>query len=239
MRAVNLVPAELRGAGGPSRSGGAVHALLAALGFVLVLVTVTTLLGRHVADREARAAVLEAEAAEAEARAAQVARFKALAVETAGRVQSVREVAVGRVDWSDPLSDITRSVGAEVRFTALSATTSPAAAGGAVSNPLRAARPGPAVSITGCARDHTAVARLIARFRAMDDVTRVSLSSSTRPDAQGAPATTGAPGTGGEGPSCARFAARPADFAIVIFLEPAAAATATAAVTPTAAGATP
>jgi Tfp pilus assembly protein PilN len=233
MKAVNLVPAELRGGGAPSRSGGAVYVVLGALAVALLLVTVSTLLGGRVADREAQVAGVEAEATAAEQRAAAVTRYKALAADTSGRVTRVRTLVTGRVDWSAPFADVARTVGTEVRFASITATSAPGVSAGGADNPLRAALPVPAVSIAGCARDHAAVARLVARLRAMDGVTRVSLSSSARKDEQAAGARSDGGTASGGAADCTSVADRPADFAVVAFLAaPAAPATAPSAGAP-------
>jgi Tfp pilus assembly protein PilN len=223
MRAVNLVPAELRGAGGPSRSGGAVYVLLAGLAAAVICVVAVTLLGREVAERETVAVALEADAQRAETRAAAVSRYERLAAETAGKVARIRKVADGRVDWSKPLAELAGFIGDEVYFDSLSATVSPGASAGGEANPLRAAVASPALEVRGCARDHAAVARLIARLRAMDDVTRVSLSDSKRAEPEGpgaAPAPASSTDAGEEGADCTAVADRPATFSLVVFLDP-------------------
>ncbi len=226
MKAVNLVPVELRGARAPGRSGNAVYVVLGALALAVALVTVLTVLGTRVRDTEARAVAAEAEAQQIEARAANITRYKALAAETSGRVQRVRDLAAGRIDWSGPLTEIAGTIGDEVHFSALTATSAPDAGAAGSSNPLRGALPAPAVEVEGCARDHAAVARLIARFRAMDRVERVSLSDSRTSDETTEGGTGTADSAAGQSGCDAPFA-RPAMFSVVIFLAPAGTAPAT------------
>ena len=220
MNAVNLLPADLRrGSGSPGRSGSAVYVALGLLAVAVLLVSYTAHLKGSVSDREAQVARAEAEAASAEQRAATLTRYKALAADTGKRVAGIKSVAGGRVDWATTLREVSESIGTEVYFSTVSATTS-ATAGGASSNALRGAVEAPAVEIVGCARDHRAVARLMARFRSMDDVTRVSLSGS---DTGGATSGDGAAGTapaaaGDEG--CRDGGRLKAEFSAVIFLEP-------------------
>ena len=227
MRAVNLVPAELRGAGGPTRSGGAVYVLLAALAVALACVVVVTQLGRQIAERETQAAAVEADAQRAEARAATVQRYQRLANETAQRVARIQAVAAERVEWSKPLAQVAEFIGDEVFFASLNATAAPGKSAGGESNPLRAAVGLPALEIEGCARDHAAVARLMARLRAMDRVERVSLSASKRdePEAEGGtstPAASAADAGGGDqdGADCSGVTSQPVEFSLVIFLAP-------------------
>lgn len=236
MRAVNLVPAELRGAGGPTRSGGAVYVLLAALAAALACVVVVSLLGRQVAERETRAAAVEADAQRAESRAATVQRYQRLANETAQRVARIDAIAEGRVEWSKPLAQVAEFIGDEVFFASLDASAAPGKSAGGESDPLRAAVELPALEIKGCARDHAAVARLMARFRAMDAVERVSLSESKRDEpvegaASGAGASTADTAGGDEGADCTGVTENPVQFSLVIFLARSADAAATAGAT--------
>lgn len=237
MKAVNLVPVDQRTGRAAGRSGVAVYGLLGALGVAVLLVCVIAVLGKHVHNREAEVTALETQAGQAETRAAEFARYKQLAKDTGGRVQRVRALAAGRVDWATALGEVARFLGNEVRFDSVRATSSPKATVSGTVNPLRAALATPALEIAGCARDHAAVARLMARFRAMNGVDRVSLSSS---DEGKDGATAGGSSSGGSSGSshadCSGFAHKPATFNVVVFLAPpAAAAPAVTTGTPTAA----
>jgi Tfp pilus assembly protein PilN len=239
MNAVNLLPADLRrGSGAPGRSGVAVYVLLGILATAVVLASTTALFKRTVDNREAEVARVEAEAAAAEARAATLTRYKKLAAETAKRVQGIKNVAAGRVNWATNLREVSQAVGSEVYFDSVTASTAPGIGGS--SNTLRGAIPSPAVEVVGCARNHKAVARVMTRFRAMDDVKRVSLSESDTGN--------GSAGGSSEAPSsdsdCRAGGRLPAQFSVVVFLNakpqpaaPAAPGTA-AATTPPTSGAT-
>jgi Tfp pilus assembly protein PilN len=218
VNAVNLLPPDLRrGPGAPARSGAAVYVLLGVLAAALVLVATSAVLNRMKADREADVAKIEAEAQVAEQRAATLTEYKALAAAAATKVSGVRKVAAGRVDWSRKLTEVSRTVGREVAFASLSASSAPGAGGTAAANPLRGAIAGPALEVVGCARDNAAVARLMSRFRAMDGVKRVSLSSTDK--GNGAGATTGESASSGD---CRVGGRLPSQFNIVIFIDHAA-----------------
>jgi Tfp pilus assembly protein PilN len=223
VRAVNLLPPDLRrGAGAPARSGAAVYVVLGALALAVVLVAVAVVTDRRIGDREAALAEAEAEAAAAEQRARSIAHYKALAAETGRRVAGVRQVAASRVAWADALTQVSRAVGTKVAFTSLNASASPTSAtgGSAGASQLRGAVDAPALEIVGCAEDHAAVARLMARFRAMDRVQRVSLASSAKDEGQGS-----------SGDDCRDGGRLPAQFTVVIWLDkPGGAGTATTAV---------
>jgi Tfp pilus assembly protein PilN len=241
MNAVNLLPADLRrGSGSPGRSGVAVYVLLGILATAVVLASTTALFKRSVSNREAEVARVEAEAANAEARAATLTRYKKLASETSKRVQGIKNVAAGRVNWATSLREVSQAVGSEVFFDSVTASTAPGVGGS--SNALRGAIQSPAVEVVGCARDHKAVARVMTRFRAMDEVKRVSLSESDtgKASAGGSSESQG----GGSQSDCRAGGRLPAQFSVVVFLnakpQPAApaAAGATAATTPPTSGAT-
>jgi Tfp pilus assembly protein PilN len=239
MNAVNLLPPDLRrGSGAPGRSGMAVYALLGILAVAVVLASTTALFKRTVSNREAEVARVEAEAANAEQRAATLTRYKKLAADTAERVQGIKNVAAGRMNWASSLREVSQAVGSEVYFDSVTATTAPGAGEGG-SNPLRAAIQSPAVEVVGCARNHKAVARVMTRFRAMDDVKRVTLAESDT----GRAASGG--GEGGGTDDCRAGGRLPAQFSVVVFLngkpQPAApggatTASATTASTPTTSG---
>jgi Tfp pilus assembly protein PilN len=219
MNAVNLLPPELRrGLGTPGRSGGAVYGVLGALGVAVLMVAVVAVLHRTVNDREAEVARVEAEATSAEQRAATLIKYKALGKTAAARVGAVRTVAAGRVDWSESLAQVSEAVGSEVAFSTMTATSAPGT-GGSGSNPLRGALQVPAVEIVGCARNHGAVARVMARFRAMQSVKRVSLSSSEKDESAGGSSSSAS----GDSGDCRAGGRLPSQFSVVVFLEKAAA----------------
>jgi Tfp pilus assembly protein PilN len=186
VRAVNLLPPDLRGASkasaervaGPEPTGGAgpfvVLGVLAACvagtaGYVLTTNTVKQRQA-ELADVSARQHALAGKAAELKP----YADFDALAT---ARVQTVRDLAGSRFDWEQVLSDLSRAVPSDVTLKSLSGNVSTDTGGGSSSS-LRGAVSAPAITLTGCAPGQTQVARLMARLHDVDGVTRVSLSKS-------------------------------------------------------------
>lgn len=214
MNAVNLLPPDLRrGSAAPSRSGVAVYVVLGVLAAAVMLVAATTLVKGRVADRETQLAQAEAEAQQAELQAASIAHYKQLASQTSSRVNGVKSVAAGRVYWAPALTQISETVGTKIAFASLNASAS-ATSGSSGGSTLRSTLDAPALEVTGCAENHPAVARLMTRFRAMNDVQRVSLASSTKEVAGGG---TDAGGSGG-GAECTAGGKLPAKFTLVIWL---------------------
>jgi len=92
-------------------------------------------------------------------------------------VQTVRDQDGSRFDWEQALRDLSRAVPQDVTLRTLSGDIATDAGGSG--SPLRSAISAPAITVTGCAPGQTQVARLMARLRDIDGVTRVSLSKST------------------------------------------------------------
>jgi len=230
VKAVNLLPNDLRGASkttaervsAPEATGGAgpfvVLGILAALvagvaGYVLTQNTIK----QNQADLAQVTQRQQALAAQA-AKLKPYADFDALAK---GRVQTVRDLSDSRFDWEQALRDLARAIPANVTLKTLSGNVSADTGSGGGSGTLRSAIAAPAITITGCTPGQTDVARLMARLRDIEGVTRVSLSKS---DAQKYEADSGS------GDEIARRNAAPCgsgtrpQFEIVMFFETASAA---------------
>jgi Tfp pilus assembly protein PilN len=222
VRAVNLLPPDMRGASKataelgarPEATGGAgpfvVLGVLAACvagaaGYVLTTNTISQ-----------RQADLDAVTAQQQAIAGQIAQFKPFAdfeALAAGRVSTVKDIAESRFNWDQTLRDLARAVPQDVTLKSLEGSVS-AAAGG--SGAVRGAISAPAITLQGCAPGQSQVARLMARLRNIDGVTRVSLSKSDNTLTESASASgsefdqrNAAPCGGGTNP----------DFEVVAFFE--------------------
>ncbi|MDA0181422.1 PilN domain-containing protein [Solirubrobacter phytolaccae] len=238
MRAVNLLPPDTRGASkssaelaGPENKGGAgafvvLGVLAACVAGVAGVVTTDNTIKQRNAD-------LDVLAQRQQAMQAQVTKLKPYAdfdASAKARVQTVRDIAGSRFDWEQALRDLSRAIPQDVTLTNLSGNiaTDAGGEGGA----LRSAISAPAITVKGCAPGQTQVARLMARLRDIDGVTRVSLASSvnelveTRNDSADASPTDlrlAAPCGTGENPT----------FEVVMFFEGDAAKVATTPVTAT------
>ena len=221
MKAINLLPPDLRGApkgaapvvAADEPGGLGAFVVLGTLALCVVALAAYVLTTNPVKDREAK---LEAVAAQAQATAQRVAQLKPYAdfqamAET--RIQTVRDLASSRFDWEQALRDISRAVPSNVTLTQLNGSISSQAGGG---SGMRGAISAPAVELKGCTTGQKSVATLLSRLRAVDGVTRVTLGKSLKPDAV---ADTGvAPlAPGGTGAGCG--AGRPPAFELVIFFE--------------------
>jgi Tfp pilus assembly protein PilN len=221
MRAVNLLPSDLRRAapkGTPARpepvQGIGAYVVLGALALCVAALAGYVLTSNGIKQREASLETAQQRAAAATAKAAALqpyADFEALA---STRVETVRGLAAARFDWERALRDISQAVPGEVKLSALNGDMGLPGTTGSGSDPLRGSIQAPAITLTGCAPGQTAVARMMSRVKAVDGVTRVSLSKS-----EGAASTAAAPaGSTVESP-CGKD---PATFSVVVFFERAA-----------------
>ena len=222
MRAVNLLPPELRGTA-PSAAPRVQREKVEGIGAYIVLgvlaVCVLAIAGYVLASNTVKQRTADLQTAQERSTAASqkaaalkpYADFEALAT---ARVETVRGLAAARFDWARSLRDLARAAPADVKLTSFNGDMGMS---GAVTgtDPLRASIQSPAITLAGCASSQRGVARMLARIKAVDGVTRVALSKSEK----------GSVATGSESP-CAGDA--PPSFSLVIFFERSAAAAALA-----------
>ncbi len=219
MRAVNLLPSDLRGtapaaapsAGQDRAEGIGAYVVLGALALCVTMLAVYVLATNNVKQKQAE---LEAVTTQAQAASAATAKLKPYADFDAmakTRVETVKGLAAARFDWEQAFRDLSRSVPTDVKLQSLSGDMGlPGTTGGGATDPLRGSISAPAISLAGCAQSQPAVARMMSRLRAVDGVTRVSLSKSES-------AANSAAGTTGTAPTCA--GKNPPNFSVVVFFE--------------------
>jgi Tfp pilus assembly protein PilN len=220
MKAVNLLPSDMRKAAAkatarvrPERAEGiGAYVVLGALALCVTALAAYVLTNNSVKQRTAD---LEQVGAEAEAVAAHAAALKPYADYEAmatARVDTVRGLAAARFDWEQALRDLSRAVPSNVELQNLNGDMGLPGTEGSGGDPLRGSIQAPAITMTGCAPDQPAVAAMMARLRAVDGVTRVSLSKSVKGENAGpVPA-----GSGDSGPCGTKS---PPSFSAVVFFE--------------------
>jgi Tfp pilus assembly protein PilN len=223
MKAVNLLPTDLRGA--PKKASGGkpaaetpvgvgAYIVLGVLAMAVAALAVFVLAGNAVKDREAKLATVKAEAQNAQQRAVALkpyADFEALVTQ---RETTVGSLAGARFDWHRALEDLSRALPEDAALSEISGNVTPETAGAGGASPLRNALPAPAISMKGCVSSQTGVARVMSRLRAITGVTRVTLSNSSK---DGTSPGAGSAGTGGSGPYCGK--GTPPTFDLVVFFE--------------------
>jgi Tfp pilus assembly protein PilN len=216
MRAVNLHPSDLRGAApkavrvaGPEPVQGiGAYVVLGVLALCVAAFAGYILTTNGIKQREADLEAAKQRSAAATAKVTVLkpyADFEALA---STRIETVRGLAAARFDWERALRDISHAVPASVKLSALTGDMGLPGTGGSGGDPLRASIKAPAITMAGCAPSQTGVARMMARIRAVDGVTRVSLSKS-EVASTGTGTTSTSPCGGSD----------PATFSLVVFFE--------------------
>lgn len=217
MRAVNLIPADLRrggGGGAGGRSGGAVYIIIGALAVLVVLGIVYGLTAHKVADRKNQIAATTREADLAAARAAALQPYVQIDSRRTQRETLIATLAAKRFNWSLAMRQIAKALPTDAVLTKMSGNNSPssggAAGGGGGSGALRGQLPVPAIELTGCSRSQPRVAAAIDSLRRIPGVQVVSLGSSTKPGQAGGGASSTNPGTS----SCGT---NPPSFDVVVY----------------------
>jgi Tfp pilus assembly protein PilN len=229
MKAVNLIPQDLRSAGGgaPARTGIGVYAVLGALGVLVVLATTWAVLQRSEASKRADVAEVRQEADSLEARAGALEPYARFASIRNKRVETVTSLSRNRFNWPHAIREVSRVTPANVSFTALRGTVAPGVNVPEVTisdtGPLRAALAVPAVEIEGCSTSQSDVARYMTQLRRIDGVTRVSLAASEKASDSSSAGTGSAPAAAPSAEQtdadCRAGSDRKPKFGIVVFFE--------------------
>jgi Tfp pilus assembly protein PilN len=233
MKAVNLLPHDLRGglkspapvaAAGEPAGGSGAYVVLGALALCVVALAGYVLTTNTIKQHEADIAQLEARNAELMAESARLKPYADFQSVAQARIATVRDLATQRFDWEQSFRDLSRALPQDVTVNTLGATLSSQSGGGGSSSALRGALDVPAIQIDGCTADQNAVARMMARLRGVDGVTRVSLDNSVKPATADNVVVDAAPGEVPVG--CDDSAGSPPDFTVVVFFQNDAAAVA-------------
>lgn len=187
MRPVNLLPeGSAPRSGGISLPGGdnaLGYVALGVLAAVLVAVLATVHFSNQIGEKQDEVAALQATEAEAKARAASLAQFTNFQTVRDSRQQTITALAESRFDWERVMRELSLVLPSRVWLTNLTGSVAPdITVENAADSSLRASVPGPALSLTGCARSQRDVARLISALEDLDGVTRVTVGESNKPD---------------------------------------------------------
>ena len=216
MNPVNLLPAKHRPRTPTGGQQGSAYIVVGVLGVLLLLVVFYVLTVNGVNTRKEQVARANAETAQAKARAGALSSYGDFSKVKETRVQSVKELANGRIDWERLTRGLARVLpdGVWLTSASASATGNPQAAGASSSGgapPGGATTPGPKVQLVGCAPTDHAVATTLVRLRELAGATEVQLNEINRPDPQPKDASAGAVPAGSGGTSdCGSFGGVPA-----------------------------
>jgi Tfp pilus assembly protein PilN len=210
---VNLLPAKHRPRTPTGGLAGSSYVVVGVLGVTLVMVLFYVLTVNGINSRKNQVVKAKAETAQAQARAASLSAYGDFSKIKEQRVQSVKQLADGRIDWERLARGLARVLPSGVWLTSASAsaTGTPTAAGGASSSSPGAAPGGtdsstatsPKVELIGCAPSHSAVAVTLVRLRELPGAQDVQLNDITRPQASAGTTSsgTGATSAGAAGDS--------------------------------------
>lgn len=223
MNPVNLLPAKNRPRTPTGGQQGSAYVVVGAMAAVLVLVVFYVLTVNGINTRKSQVARAKAETAQAQARASNLSGYGDFSKIKTERVQSVKDLAQGRIDWERLTRGLARVLPDNVWLltASASATGTPVSGGGSggatpstpptTSSGGTVAATGPKVELTGCAPGQTDVAVTLVRLRELSGATDVQLNDITRP--QASTSTTTAPAAGatgsGDGSDCGATHATP------------------------------
>lgn len=189
MKAVNLLPPDARGTSKATAertvvvdhaSSAGAYLLLGVLALAVLAVAGVVLTGNAIKDRETQLASVEAQKAQIAVRAAQLKPYADFDQMASERLATVKDLAGQRFDWEQVIRDLSRAIPADVTLSELNGNVSTDAGS---SSGLRSAIAAPAITLSGCTNNQRSVAGLMSRMRNIDGVTRVSLSKSTKSEA--------------------------------------------------------
>jgi Tfp pilus assembly protein PilN len=208
---VNLLPAKHRPRTPSGGQQGSAYVVVGILGALLMLIVFYVLTVNGVNSRKSQVARTKAETAQAQARASALGPYGDFSKIKATRVQSVRQLADGRIDWERLTRGLARVLPDGVWLTAASASASGSAPGagasGAAPTTSAPAAAGPSVQLTGCAPSHSVIAVTLVRLRELPGAQDVQLNDITRPQPTtgSAGATSGSGSSGGGDSDCGQI----------------------------------
>jgi len=204
VRAVNLIPgqqrAKRRGLPGGGRTGVAMYAPFAILGFALIAVLALVLTSNRINDRKDSINRLKQDQQASEAAANALRPYGNFAQMQRARVSTVRSLVNTSFNWDRMIRSLSRTIPSNVWLVSFKGTVNPNVQMSEGTSEgvgdLRGATQSPAIELVGCTYSHPAVARMMARMRNMDNVTEVALKDSEKSQAT-AQTSTGSTTTGG------------------------------------------
>lgn len=181
MRPVNLIPAENRRGGVASSRSVVAYAIVGALVLALGVLSALALFDGKIADRQSEVDSLEVRITAVEAEAESLSQFTSFQQLHDARVETIDSLAKSRFDWERVMRELAIVIPKRVWLTNLTGSVAPGVTvNNAAGIAIRASVLGPALEITGCARNQRTVARLIAAMHDIDGVSRVLVPTSSK-----------------------------------------------------------
>ncbi|HEX8742959.1 MAG TPA: hypothetical protein VF712_07480 [Thermoleophilaceae bacterium] len=217
MNAVNLLPAKHRPRTPTGGQQGSSYVVIGVLGAALLMVLMYAVTVNGINTKKASVASMKAETVQAKKRSDELAPYGNFTQVKQQRVDSVKSIAIGRLDWERLARGLGAVLPEDVWLTKASASATGAPGGGgapaAAAPPAQSApAPGgakapaptssdddapvqePKMILNGCALNHSVLAVTLVRLRHLPAVTDVALVSASKPvDRPAVPGTPGAP----------------------------------------------
>jgi hypothetical protein len=177
VRAINLIPADQRrGAGGlGGRTGGVAYVIIGGLVALVAIGVVYAFAVHHVATRTTTLAEVTAEDTAVSAQASALQGYVQFQTLSQQRISTVATVAEQRFNWSGAMQQIALALPPTVTINSLNGNT------GAPGPTGPGAADSASFTASGCATTQLVVADLITRFRALKDVSGVTVSTYSKP----------------------------------------------------------
>jgi Tfp pilus assembly protein PilN len=198
VRAVNLIPADQRGGGGPAIgvSDGPAFMVIGLLAGLAVLALLYGMASHQIVSRKAQVASTDEQAQAIQARASELAPYVSFKQMYQQRLQDVSQLVGTRFDWAHAFHELGRVLPSDASLTAVHGTigsstgsnstssSSSSASGGAVASATPAGSV-PTFTLGGCATSQSEVAQTLQRLRLIDGVSAVTLQSSAKGSGSG------------------------------------------------------
>jgi Tfp pilus assembly protein PilN len=188
MKAVNLLPNDVRGAAKPTaetaapvaKGGIGPFVVLGVLAACVAALVGYVLTNNTVKQRQSDLAEISVRQQAVQTQVARLKPYADYANATRSRVKTVHDLASERFDWEQVLTDISRAIPADITLSKIAGDISTDAGSSSGGSDLRSDITAPALTLDGCGPGQTGVARLMARLRGVQGVTRVTLSHSDK-----------------------------------------------------------
>jgi len=153
------------------------------MALLAIAVVYMVIVSNQVSSGKQRLATLSTELVEAEGQAAALKPYADFAKATGDRRTAVTKVAQARFNWDRALGELAKVAPGDVWLTSAKGTLSATAqveGGGGETGSLRAALPGPAFELSGCAKRERDVPKYMDRLYSMSGVEEVGFSRTER-----------------------------------------------------------
>jgi len=211
VRAVNLLPRDQRPVSATGERSGSAYGLLGVLGVVLIAAVAYVFMANQVTTLRAEVASLSSQSEVAEARVAQLAPFGEFSQLKQARLEAVKQLAIGRLDWERLARELALILPKGSWLTSVTGSTN---AGGATAAAAGSDPVGPTITLSGCSESQPEVAAALVRLKRLNGATSVNLKNSTRE------ADSSAKGSKGEGPVGTEGCGNGFGFEATVELEP-------------------